>query len=204
MHHPLADRLPELNSEPFRGMSGEHRRLDSYNPEEQCLIIEYLHMKLCRAFCKRTSYGTTVKEQNESRDDWICGLCDLTFPAIMGGLYVVLSGKTEYSDFPPSSPIAFHRICKNIGHYPGPNETKLPRLGFDKDSAKERSDIARRASRAILLEELKENPHPNSGQFLKIFGKGEPLTDKDQETVEEQKKKVARMKYEIEKYGHVL
>ena len=203
MTHYLSDRLPELNGEPLSSMLLECKRLDSYEHELRELVVKYILMKLGRGFGKLNFYGSSKSEHDIIRDSWISGLCDLTIPAIMNGVYYILVGKTDYVDSPPTSPIGFHKIClnhRNYAKFPQADPTSFAQLTHDQEASKKKSESIARIHMHLIQK---------SGAMVPKFLKGKLktkiiLTPEELEMLSAEEAKVKRYTAEIKEFGHVV
>ncbi len=112
----LLDKLPKLIEPPLKNLCESEFRLDMFDRDIQLFVIEFIHSTLSNFFRNDQCFGVTRDEQDQCRNVWISGLCDLTVLKIMNGLYEILSCRTNYVDFPPRTPMAFHKICKSINY----------------------------------------------------------------------------------------
>ncbi len=110
------DRLPEIQTTPFKELIESGKRLDRHDRSSQKTLIVYVLKKLIDNFNVPTVYGTTKEEKHRTIALWISALCDLTPAAIIKGLYQIISGRTGYVEFPPRNGIAFHCVCTSSSH----------------------------------------------------------------------------------------
>lgn len=113
MNH-LLDRLPEIATQPWSDLYTSELRLDLHEISMQSEIVLYLFAKLLLYFPKTADFTSEKQKGELNLGIWKCGLCDLNFAAIATGLYHILAGKTCYTDFPPNSVVAFHKICTTV------------------------------------------------------------------------------------------
>lgn len=207
MKHYLYDRLPELENEPYCDMLLTSSRLDSYDLTTREDAIDYVFLKMGTTYGKISLFGETDKEQRDIRASWISALCDLTFSSIMNGLYAVVAGRTEYVDFPPTSAVAFHKICRehrNADRIPNKlpplSSINFPQLGYDEAKAKKRSESIARIHMFLIQK--------NGGlipKFLKhSLKKPIILTEEELVMLPGEEAKVARYTAEIKEFGHVI
>ncbi|MFI4954523.1 MAG: hypothetical protein ACHP9Y_01270 [Gammaproteobacteria bacterium] len=208
MKHYLFDRLPELKDEPFCDMLFTSSRLDSYELNTRTWVIEFVLLKMGSSYGKLQLYGETDQEQTNIRDSWISGLCDLTFSGIMNGLYAIIAGRTEYVDFPPTSVVAYHKVCREHRNadriaekLPPLNPINFSRLSSDPETAKKRSkSIAR-----IHMYLLQQMPNAAMPKILRKKLKEKIiLTEEELAMLPGEEAKVKRYTAEIKEFGYVI
>lgn len=99
-----------------------------------------------------------IKEQvkNAVLPAWCHALADCSVAQILSGLFLVVGGRTEYVEFPPSTVLKFRAIC--MGHRPAfhdvvQNPTTAPQLGWDKEAAEKRKEMSARHGIIRLAQE---------------------------------------------------
>jgi hypothetical protein len=209
MTHPFIEKFPELVNEPMKSMLAEYKRLASYDSDIQKYVIMFLLEKLSSAFMKFKMYGVTEQEKHDTADLWRSGLCDLTFPGIISGLYAIVTGKTDCIEWPPTNPIAFHKISKQQVSYHVQMDKDLScydKIAWDRDSAKKRSDSLRKVSREIIKEDILGSENKLANKVMNIFTKkeAEELNPEEQDLLERQRRQNERYKKEIETNGRIV
>ncbi len=102
-----------------------------------------------------------IKDQvkNAVLPAWGHALADCSVAQILSGLFLVVGGRTEYVEFPPSTVLKFRAIC--MGHRPAFHDvvkapTTAPQLGWDKEAAEKKTAAIQKSAMIRILQTLKE------------------------------------------------
>jgi flagellar hook-associated protein FlgK len=137
-----ADKIPEVLHAPINKL-GERLtiRLDELDEIIQHYIIQLVLDKFNKFF---NGLGNPLNDDGDvelNMHIWRSGLCDLNVKQILDGLYLVLTGNTEYQKYPPSSPMAFYSVCKSISFYSSNEEESIKlRARIDANISKRSTD----------------------------------------------------------------
>jgi hypothetical protein len=110
-----ADKIPEVLCGPINQLGDKiWLRLDKQTKEVQEYMIYLVLNKFILFFNGEGNiFGSNKSDLSSTMHAWNSGLCDMSVKCILNGLYRVLAGNTEYQKWPPSSPMAFHSVCKH-------------------------------------------------------------------------------------------
>lgn len=90
---------------------------------------------------------------------WRHGLADCSVAQILSGLFLVIGGRTEYIEFPPSAVLKFKAVC--MAHRPAYHDvvrkpSNAPQLGWDKEAAEKKTAAIQKAAMIRMVRSLKE------------------------------------------------
>lgn len=92
---------------------------------------------------------------------WRYALNDCSVAQLITGLFLVIGGKTEYIEFPPTTAIKFRAVC--MAHRPAyhdvpatPAPPSAPKLTWDAETAKMKSRAIQKAAMIRMVAIIKE------------------------------------------------
>lgn len=191
----LYEKLPELKVQPLLSIYDKKVKLSLLSDDEKEVLIRFIFTKMSIFYNKKGWFGDTREKINFTILSWKSGLCDLTVQGMIAGLYDLLDHKTNYVDYPPTSPMQFHRICTSVRSIPKNSETKA----LDEYKPTSKNDSIRRICYLILKNDI----GTISKIYVTFFGSIE-LLEEDSAYYEETKSKVDGYKKQISENGRIL